>query len=103
MSTTQYAHIALGHGKVPMLAGTEIKVIEVAQDHVVYGWDAEEIRRQHPHLNLGQIHSALAYYYDHQAELDGEMQRRFEMAEGIRAKLGDGPVSEKLRAQGRRP
>lgn len=34
------------------------------------------MRLQYPHLSLAQIHAALAYYYDHQTELDAEIQRR---------------------------
>jgi uncharacterized protein (DUF433 family) len=96
MATTEYAHICLTHDNVPMLEGTQVKVVEIALDHLVYGWDALEIHRQHPHLSLGQILSALAYYYDHKAEMDADIQRRHERAEKMRAQLGDGPASEKL-------
>jgi uncharacterized protein (DUF433 family) len=51
-------------GKV-WLIGTQTKVIEVALDRIAHRWDADEIQRQHPHLTLGQIHSCLAYYFDH--------------------------------------
>jgi uncharacterized protein (DUF433 family) len=61
-----------------MLTGTRIKVVEIALDHLAYGWDAAEIQRQFPQLSLGQIHSALAYYCDHKAEMDAEIQRRRE-------------------------
>ncbi len=50
--------------------GTQTTVIEVARDRLAHNWDADEIQRQHPHLTLGQIHSCLAYYYDHQGEMD---------------------------------
>jgi uncharacterized protein (DUF433 family) len=56
------------------LDDTNVKVIEVVLDHVAYGWSAEEIHRQHPHLSLSQVYAALAYYYDHQAEFDAQME-----------------------------
>ncbi len=31
---------------------------------------------RHPHLSLAQIYAALAYYYEHQPEMDAEIQRR---------------------------
>jgi uncharacterized protein (DUF433 family) len=62
MLTIAYPHIEISADGVPMLSGTRIKVIEIALDHLTHHWDAEEIQRQHPHLSLGQIHSALAYY-----------------------------------------
>lgn len=35
----------------------------------------EELVRTFPHLTLAQVHDALSYYYDHQAEIDDEMGR----------------------------
>jgi uncharacterized protein (DUF433 family) len=72
-------------GGVAMIAGTQTKVIEVALDRLAHHWDADEIRRQHPHLSLGQIYAALAYYYDHQAEMDAEIQRQLEEVDALRA------------------
>ena len=49
------------------------KVIEIALDHIAYGWSAEEIHAQHSSLSLNQIYAALGYYYDHQADFDREI------------------------------
>lgn len=78
-----YAHVDL-RGGVPYLTGTQIKVIEVALDRLAYGWDADEIQRQHPHLSLGQVHSALAYYYDHRDELDRDIAERKRRVDELR-------------------
>jgi uncharacterized protein (DUF433 family) len=86
MPVTAYAHIEVREG-VPYLEGTQIKVIEVALDHTAQGWSPEEIHFQHPHLSLGQIHSALAYYHDHQAELDCDIERRYQQAEALRERF----------------
>ncbi len=98
MSTVEYAHITIGPDNVPMLAGTRIKVVEIVQDHLVHGWQAEEIHREFPQLSLGQIHSTLGYYYDHQEEINADIQRRREVAEDIRGRLGEGPVTDVLRS-----
>ena len=42
-------------------------------DYTEYGWSADEIQRQHPYLTLAEIHSALAYYFDHAEEIDAEL------------------------------
>ncbi len=63
---TRYEHIVLNESKIPFIAGTNMKVIELVLDRSAYGWSAEELQFQHPYLTLGQIHSALAYYWDHQ-------------------------------------
>jgi uncharacterized protein (DUF433 family) len=107
MSTVEYAHITLGSDNVPMLAGTRIKVVEIVLDHLAHGSDAQEIHREFPHLSLGQIHSALAYYYDHQAEVDAEIARRIERSEELRGKFaatqGPSALKEKLKAKGLLP
>jgi uncharacterized protein (DUF433 family) len=103
MATVEYAHITCDENAVPIIAGTGIKVLQIAADHVYWGWDAEQIHRQNPDLNLGQIHSALGYYYDHQAEFDAELKRRAELAETMRAAQGAGPATEKLKAMERFP
>jgi|RifCSP16_2_1023846.scaffolds.fasta_scaffold54146_2 uncharacterized protein (DUF433 family) len=35
----------------------------------------QEILVDYPDLSLAQVHSALAYYYDHQDEIDAELAR----------------------------
>ena len=50
--------------------GTTTKIVELVVDQQAYGWSPEELHFLHPYLTLGQIHSALAYYWDRRAELD---------------------------------
>jgi len=103
MLTIAYPHIEISADGVPMLSGTRIKVIEVALDHIAHHWNAEEIQRQHPHLSLGQIHSALAYYYDHQIEMDRLIEEQLRQIAAIKARLGPSPVRAKLKALGLLP
>ena len=70
---TRYEHIVLDESQVPTIAGTTMKVIELVVEKIAHGWSPEEMKLQHPYLTLGQIHSALAYYSDHQEELDAEI------------------------------
>jgi len=59
MFSASYPHIDVTPDGVPVLSGTQTKVIEVVLDHLVHRWNADEIHRQHPHLTLGQIYSAV--------------------------------------------
>jgi uncharacterized protein (DUF433 family) len=99
MATVDYPHISLGSDAVPVLTGTRTKVVEVVLDHLAHGSDAEEIRRHYPYLSLGQIHSALAYYYDHQAEVDQDIARRLRKVDELQSRLGDSPIVRKLKAR----
>jgi uncharacterized protein (DUF433 family) len=80
---TRYEHIVLDQAKVPIIAGTTMKVIELVLDSRAYGWSPEELHFQHPYLTLGQIHSALAYYWDHQEELDQDIERRLQLVDEL--------------------
>ena len=52
-------------------------MIEVVPDHLGYGWSADAIHEQHPHLSLAQIHAAPAFFYDHQAEFEAEIEKQY--------------------------
>ena len=77
---------------MPRIAGTTMKVVELVTAQQAYGWSPEEFAFQFPYLRLGQIHSALAYYWDHQAELEEEIERRLTMADNLRASVPVAPV-----------
>jgi len=103
MTTLDYAHISLDSENVPILTGTRIKVVEIVLDCLAHGSDAEEIQRQFPSLTLGQIHSALGYYYDHQLQIDQDIARRMQKVEEIRARLGNSSLARKLRVAKNQP
>ena len=85
ITATPSQHVSLDKSGVAWIDGTKVKVVEVMVDHLAYGHSPEEIHLQHPHLSLAQVHAAFAYYFDHQAELDAEMERRYRRAEALRA------------------
>jgi uncharacterized protein (DUF433 family) len=101
MSSVAYAHLEINDQGVPVLLGTTTKVVEIALDHLAHHWDADEIRRQHPHLSLGQIHSALAYYFDHQDEFDFQIRDQLDAVDRLRQSSGPSPVIAKARRLGR--
>ena len=101
-SAPQYPHIASIAG-VPTIAGTTMKVVELVMAQNAYGWSPEELHFQHPDLSLGQIHAALAYYWDHKEQLDQDIERRSRLAEEARDKAGPSPLAARLRVQGQKP
>ena len=50
---------------VPTIAGTGIRVVDIAKAYEHSGYDPNEITQLYPHLSLGDVHTALAYYYAH--------------------------------------
>jgi uncharacterized protein (DUF433 family) len=82
---------------------TNIKVIEVALDHIAYGWSADEIHVQHPHLSLAQIHAALSYYFDHQQEFDRKIEDSLQKTKRLAAESKDSPLRRRLQLLGKLP
>ena len=100
LTATEYKHIQLSDRNVPIIAGTTMKVVELITSVKAYGWSPEELHQNYPHLTLSQIHSALAYYWDHQEEIDADFERREQYVERLQKEAGESPLSKKLRAQG---
>jgi len=54
----------------------------------------------HPYLTLGQIFSALAYYADHQAEIDQAIKEDVQYMDELRRKAEALPLVVRMKAQG---
>jgi hypothetical protein len=77
-----------------------MKVSQLVSEHLIYGWSPEELCFQHPHLSLGQIHSALAYYWDHQGQVDSEIEETLQYVDGLQRSASPSRLREKLKAKG---
>ena len=76
---------------------TNTKVVEIVLDHLAYGWNAETIQENHPHLTIAQIYSALAWYYDHQIEMDAEIRSQEERIRQLRTQTQPSALGARLR------
>src|SRR3954451_14799262 len=61
-------------GGKPRLDGHRITVKHVVLDYQRAGMSPDEIVSAYPSLTLSDVHAALAYYYDHQAEIDADIR-----------------------------
>lgn len=98
--TTSYEHIRLDDEGIPHIVGTTMKVVELVMAQEAYGWSPEELHFQHPYLSMSQIHSALAYYWEHKEELDADIEERLNFAEQSRQEAGASPLATRLRNEG---
>jgi uncharacterized protein (DUF433 family) len=96
MTTALDGHIEINEKGVARIAGTRMKVTELVLDKLAHGSSPEQMAQQFPPLTLSQIHSALAYYYDHQWELDAQIEYDRRLVEGLRARAAPGPGREDL-------
>jgi uncharacterized protein (DUF433 family) len=97
MPATAWPFIEFDPQGIPCVAGTRTRVLEVVLDHLAYGWDAEGIHHQHPYLSLPQIHAALGYYFENQAECDAAIDRELREVDGLRDQLQSSTLRAKLR------
>ena len=100
MSIAPIQHREIDENGVARIAGTRTKVIQIAMDKRFYGWGPEQMQAEHPHLTLADVHAALAFYYDHQAQLDAEIEQDQKDAAALRATAGESPVARRLKAEG---
>ena len=84
---------------VPWISGANTKVVEVVLGKMAHGWTPEEMHFQHPHLSMAQIHAALSYYYEHQAEVDADIERRDQYVEELRAQQRDPLTRQELESR----
>jgi len=96
----RYKHVVFNEDQIPGIAGTTMKVVELTVEQQAYGWSLEELRFQHPYLTLGQVHSALAYYWDHREELDYDISQRFARNDELRTEVQPSALVAQLRSQG---
>ena len=94
---TRYPHIVLNDARQPSIAGSTMKVVELVTAQLAHGWSPDELAFQFPHLTLGEIHSALAYYWDHRDQLDADIARRFALVDDLERRTLPAPVLARLR------
>jgi uncharacterized protein (DUF433 family) len=98
------AHIYLDDSGRAWIDNTNVKVNEVVLDKLGEGLNPEQIFEEHyRRISMAQIHAALSYYYDHQAEFDHEIERQVQEVESLRAQSLDSPGRRKLRALNAQP
>jgi uncharacterized protein (DUF433 family) len=104
MSTVTSSHVRLDERGVAWIDDTNVKVIEVALEHIAHGSSSDEIFEQHNgYLTMAQIHAALTHYYDHQADYDAEIGRQARKHDTMRSDLLDSPGRRRLRGLGKLP
>src|SRR2546429_6655469 len=93
-----YPHIEKIEG-----ASARLRVAHIVIDYLNHGWSADEICIHYPHLKPAEVHSAMAYYFDHQTEIDGEIEEEQRLIEASHKNAAPTPVELRLRAQGLLP
>lgn len=83
---TTYPHITKPPGEPARLTRVpRIRVAQLVMDYIAHGWSADEMVRQHPNLRQAEVHAAMAYYFDHDAEISAELRAEWNQVDRERA------------------
>ena len=82
----------------PVIAGTRVRVWDIYVHHERLGKSPDEIVRAYPHITLADVHAALAYYWDHNAEIDQQMKDADEFVARLKDTNEASPLARKLAA-----
>jgi len=99
MLTVPNSFIRLDENGTAWLGDTGVKVIHLVREHIHWHWEALQILQNHPDLTLAQIHAALSYYYEHQAEFNEIIEREEQEAETFRQAQGPSPFRQRIRKE----
>jgi len=61
-------------GGRPIILGSSIPVRSIAIYYLKHGMDIDDILEGFPHLREAQVYDALSYYYDHQEEIEADIE-----------------------------
>src|SRR6478736_5338104 len=77
-----------------------VRVAQIAMDYLAYGWSPDEMCRQDPYLQPAEAYAAMTYYFDHQDEIDREIEAEWQQAQQELAQVAQSPLRVRLRARG---
>ena len=86
-------------GGRPRIDGHRITVEDIAIWHERMGLSPDEIVADYPTITLSDVHAALAYYYDHRAEIDAELEQGKRFVAELKAKAAPSRLQESLKAR----
>ena len=95
----QYPHIIKPDSGTHLERVPRVHVAMIVKDYLFYGWSIEEMCRQHPYLKPSEAHSAMAYYFDHEDEINAEIQAEAEIIH--QTKFESSPFVVHMRALGK--
>ena len=86
---------------VPFVVQTSFKNLWKSEESVdptvlwtEQGQSADEIVSSFPQLSLADVHAALAFYFDHQAQIDADIRREEEIIAQLKDRQGSGPIQD---------
>lgn len=101
-AATVYPHVVKEAGESARLENhPRLRVSMIVTHYLAHGRSPEEVCVALPHLTRGEVYSAMAYYFDHQQEIDNEIQAELdEVDRALQSTAPRSPAYYKLKAKG---
>ena len=96
-TTLHYPHIS----DEGIIEGTTMRVADLIAQKLAWGWSAEELHEQHPHISLGAVYSVLAYYADNEEEINARIEADERFVEEFRRNAPPSRFVERMKREGR--
>jgi Protein of unknown function (DUF433) len=77
-----------------------IRISQIVMDYLAYGWSVEEMCRQHLYLTPAEAHAAMGYYFDHQEEVDREINQEWQQVQENMTQAAKSPFYIRMKAKG---
>jgi uncharacterized protein (DUF433 family) len=90
-------------GGKPRFDGHRILVEHIAVCYERMGMTFDEILTELPTITLAQVHAALAYYYEHQQQIDADIEQGKRFVEELKAKSPPSKLQKLLEPRLARP
>jgi uncharacterized protein (DUF433 family) len=79
----------------PRIAGSRIRVVDVAGWHLEGGLTIEQMLDEFPGVTAADLYAALAYYYDHEAEIEADEAADDELLDAFKRDFPDRVVDHR--------
>lgn len=100
-TATAYPHIIKESDQPARLEKhPRLRVSMIVTQYLAYGRSPDEICLHLPHLTASEVYSAMAYYFDHQGEIDAEIQAELDLLDKEQQTAAPSPIWLKLKAKG---
>src|SRR5256885_14463980 len=96
-----YPHIVKENGSAACLESyPRTRVALIVMDYLARGLGPEDMVRHYPYLKLAEVHAAMAYYHDHAAEIDAEIQEELDQLDRDADSNARSPIWQRLKSKG---
>jgi uncharacterized protein (DUF433 family) len=97
MTPVRETHIYLDDKGRAYVKPAGVKVRMIIESLAAYQCPPEELVKHFPHLTVSEVFAALAYYHDHRAAMDAEIQNLKKFADNLQKATPESPATKRVR------